>query len=245
MKSFKIILVYTLLVSLSGLSKASSQDAAEILKKMDYLIFAPKDKIATVEIITYKGTQEDKVREAVMKQKGADKKIYRYTKPESQAGISTLSLPGDIMWMKMPAFDKPKKISLLAKSQAFNNTDFAWEDIPNQPYLERFDPKYIGTEGNSFILELTPKSDKSNYSKIVVYIDKTNYFPARMDYYDKKGSKEKEGTYTYSKVGQYWNASEVTMTDLKKNTSTRITMKDVKFDVGISDEEFTEEKFWQ
>ena len=33
-----------------------------------------------------------KEREATLKQKGKYKKLYRYTKPEKQAGIATLSL---------------------------------------------------------------------------------------------------------------------------------------------------------
>lgn len=224
---------------------ASAQDGKEILQKMDKVIFAPKDKQASVIITTYKNGKEDKVREAILKQKGANKKIYRYTAPESQAGIATLSLPGDVMYMKMPAFDKPKKISLLAKSQAFNNTDFAWEDIPNQPYAERYTPKFLKTEESGHVIELVPLSDKSNYSRLEVTIDKTNFYPWKIEYFDKGGHKEKEAVYIYKKLGNYWNANEVTMTDLKKKSATRITMTDVKFDQGIPEEEFTEDKFWR
>lgn len=222
-----------------------AQDGADLIKKMDNIIFAPKDKVAKVKIVTYNNGKEDKVREAELKQKGSDKKIYRYTAPESQAGIATLSLPGDIMWMKMPAFDKPKKISLLAKSQAFSGTDFAWEDIPVQPYSDRYTPRFLKDDGAGYLVELVPKSDKSNYSRLVVTIDKTYSFPKKMEYYDKAGTKEKEAVYVYGKIGSYWNANEVTMTDLKKKTSTKITMTEVKFNTGLSDDIFTEDKFWK
>jgi outer membrane lipoprotein-sorting protein len=245
MKSLKIYSLNLVIIFLLCFFSASAQDAAEILKKMDKVIFAPKDKQATVQIITYKNDKEDKVREAELFEKGPEMKIYRYTKPESQAGIATLSLPGDIMWMKMPAFDKPKKISMLAKSQALNNTDFAWEDIPRQPYSDRYTSKFSGLQGNELIVELTPISDKSSYSRLIAYIDKTNYYPVKIEYYDKGGKKEKEATYVYKMTGKYWNASELTMTDLKKKTATKITMTDVKFDQGLPDDLFTEEKFWQ
>ena len=228
-----------------GVSSLLAQDAAEILDKMDAVIFAPEDKQAVVEITTYKKGEVDKVREAIMKEKGADKKVYRYTQPENQAGIATLSLPGEVMWMKMPAFESPKRISMLAKSQALNNTDFAWEDIPRQPYAERYNPTLTGTELNTYVLELVPKTDKSNYSKLMVYVDKANYYPVRIDYFDKAGNKEKEAHYEYKKVGKYWNASEVTMTDLKRNTATKITMKEVRFDQGIPESIFTPEEFWK
>ena len=222
---------------------AVAQDGAELLKKMDNVIFASKDKQADVKIVVNNNSKEDKIREAELFQKGPDKKIYRYTKPESQAGVATLSLPGDVMWLYMPAYESPKKISLLAKSQAFTGTDFAYEDIPTQPYSLRYTPKFLNDEGNTYAIELKPLSDKSNYSKLIAYIDKTNYYPVRIEYYDKGGNKGKEATYKYSKINGYWNADEVVMTDLKKKSSTTITMTDVKFDQGLKDDLFTVEKF--
>lgn len=243
MKKYLPDIIALIVFFLAGITAAVAQDGAELLKKMDHVIFAPKDKQAQVQILVSGGTKDDKVREALLMQKGADRKIYRYTKPESQAGVATLSLPGDIMWLYMPAFEKPKKISLLAKSQAFTGTDFAYEDIPVQPYSDRYTPKFLKIEGSNYLLELVPKSDKSNYSRLIVAIDQKNHFPVRIDYYDKKGGKQKEALYKYVKTGNYWNAEEVTMTDLKKGSQTRITMSDVIFDQGLPDDLFTVEKF--
>ena len=222
-----------------------AQDGADLLKKMDNIIFAAKDKQAKVKIVVVNNSKDDKVREAALYQKGAEKKIYRYTKPESQAGVATLTLPGDIMWLYMPAYENPKKISLLAKSQAFTGTDFSYEDIPTVPYSQRYTPKYLKNDGNTYAIELIPLSEKSNYSKLIVYIDKTNYYPVKMEYYGKSGTKDKEAVYKYSKIGNYWNADEVTMTDLKKKSTTTITMSEVKFDQGLSDDLFTVEKFYK
>jgi len=65
-----------------------AQNAATILKKMDYITIAPKDKEGKVSIILIDKTGNQKVREAQLFQKGPQKKLYRYTKPESQAGIA-------------------------------------------------------------------------------------------------------------------------------------------------------------
>lgn len=220
-----------------------AQDGAELLGKMDQVIFAPKDKQARVNITVFNDSKDDKVREAVLFQKGIDRKIYRYTKPEKQQGVATLSLPGDIMWLYMPAFEKPKKISLLAKSQAFTGTDFSYEDIPNSFYSQRYTPKLIRTEAAAYVLELVPKSDKSNYSKLIVTLHKTHFYPLMIEYFDKSGGKAKEAKYVYSKINGYWNADEVTMTDLKKKSSTKISMSEVKFNQGLPDDLFTVEKF--
>jgi len=234
MKKFLSIISICLFIT-SGLI---AQDAHGLLAKLDNIMFAPKDKQGIVSIILVDKSGEESVREAEMFQKGRDKKLYRYTKPEKQAGIATLSMPDGVMWLYMPAFGKPKKVTLLAKSQAFTGTDFSYEDMATEPWSNRFFPRIVETGDKAFILELTPRGEKSSYSKVIVTQDKTNYYPIKMEYYDKGGKKFKESTYQYEKIGNYWNAREVIMTNLKKQHSTKIQLKDVIFDQGLSDELF-------
>lgn len=234
-----------LIISIIGiliLTGIQAQDAHDLLAKLDNIMFAPKDKQGIVAIILVDKDGTEKVREAEMFQKGRDKKLYRYTAPEKQAGTATLSLPDGVMWLYLPAFGNPKKISFLAKSQAFTGTDFSYEDMATEPYAERFYPRLVEEESDAFILELTPRGEKSNYSKIIVRQDKTNYYPISMDFYDKGDKKFKESRYQYEKIGNYWNAKEVVMTNIKKKHSTKIQLKDVIFDQGLSDELFTVEK---
>lgn len=217
-----------------------AQDAQTLLGKMDKVMFSAKDKQGVVQIILTNRQGKEKVREAVFMQKG-DKSLYRYTKPESQAGIATLSLPDGVMWLYMPAFGKPKKISLLAKSQAFTGTDFSYEDMSTLPYSERYTPKLLETNDDSYLLELKPKSEDSKYSKILLILDKEHYYPIKMQYYSRNGQKFKEATYIYEKVGDYWNAKQVIMVDLTKQHMTKILLTDVKFNQGIPDSVFTVE----
>jgi outer membrane lipoprotein-sorting protein len=218
-----------------------AQDAHDLLAKLDNVMFSPRDKQGRISIILIDKAGTEKVREAEMFQKGRYHKLYRYTKPESQAGIATLSLPDGVMWLYMPAFGSPKKISLLAKSQAFTGTDFSYEDMATEPYSERFFPRLAGTADDHYLLELTPRSDKSQYSKIIIRQHPEYFYPMHMEYFDKSGKKYKEASYRYEKTGGYWNAKEVVMTDLKKQHSTKILMNDVIFDQGLTDDIFTVE----
>lgn len=248
MKTIKRSIIYFSLSVLALLiltSGVKAQDAHNLLAKLDNIMFSPKDKQGKITIILISKTGKEKVREAEMFQKGRDKKLFRYTQPESQAGIATLSLPDGVMWLYMPAFGSPKKISLLAKSQAFTGTDFSYEDMATQPYAERFYPILVEIKEDAYVLELTPRTDKSSYSKVVVRQDKTNYFPIMMEYYDKGGRKFKEATYQYEKIGNYWNAKEVIMRDLKKEHTTKILLTDIIFDQGLTDEFFTKENLKQ
>jgi outer membrane lipoprotein-sorting protein len=223
------------------LPATAQEDAKAILAKMDQIMFSPKDKSGTLTMILVEKDGSEKVREAEMFQKGPDKKLYRYTKPDSQKGIASLSLPGDVMWLSMPAFDKPKKISLLSRSQAFTGTDFSYEDMATTPYSDRFIPTLQSTGANDYVLDLVPVSGKSSYSKIILRVDKNNGYPIWMKFYNLQGRMFKEATYTYEKIGKYWNAAEVVMKDLEKNHSTKIRLTNIKFDQGLSDDIFTVE----
>ncbi|WKK65642.1 outer membrane lipoprotein-sorting protein [Lutimonas zeaxanthinifaciens] len=238
----KISLTLLSLLMLFMVLPSFGQSAASLLKGMDELMSAPKDKEANVKMILTDRSGKQKVREAIMKQKGQYKKLYKYTAPEKQVGIATLSLPEDIIWLYMPAFNKAVKVTLLSKSQAFTGTDFSYEDMSGSSYSERFTPRILESSDDSiYQLELMPKSMKSRYSKIIAYLDKTHLYPRKMEYFDKDKNYFKYATYKYKKQGKYWYAEEVIMKDIKKEHSTEIILTEIKFDQGLEDSEFTVE----
>jgi len=236
--------VFIVLVLTGSILSAHAQDANTILKNMDNVLYAPEDMtgINTIILIDRNGKKE--IREANIKQKGTDKRIIRFTSPASQSGIAVLSLPNDVMYLYLPAFGKERRISASVKNQNFAGTDFSYDDMESKPYSEKYTPKLIKKEGNVFVLELTPKG-RSDYSKIIVNVNKTNYYPELMEYYDRGNTKIKVAEYTFKKAGIYWNATEIEMTNLKKNHKTKMQMSDVKYDTGLTDDDFTVRKLKQ
>ncbi|MEL4456320.1 outer membrane lipoprotein-sorting protein [Lutimonas vermicola] len=240
MKTLKITLANLLFLIIA--MPLYSQSAASLLRGMDDLMSAPKDKEAIVKMVLKDGSGKEKVREAIMKQKGQYHKIYRYTYPEKQVGTATLSLPDDIIWLYMPAFNKAVKVTLLSKSQAFTGTDFSYEDMSGSSFSERFTPKILpSTDDDIYQLELMPKSMRSRYSKIIVFLDKTHLYPIKMEYFDDNKVYFKSATYEYKKQGNYWYAERVIMKNIKKDHSTEILINKIKFDQGLDDSEFTVE----
>jgi len=221
-----------------GILAANAQDANTLLMNMDEVLYAPKDMTGTNKLILINKNGKEEVREANVKQKGTDMRIMRFTAPASQAGISVLALPDDIMYMYLPAFGKERRISSSVKNQNFAGTDFSYDDMEPKPYAEKYTPELIGEEGSAYVLKLIPKG-RSDYSKLVVKINKTNYYPEHMEYYDRGNTMVKEASYTFRKVGNYWNAAEVEMRNLKKNHKTKMVTSNVEFDTGLSDDEFT------
>lgn len=231
-------MVWIALIVASSALATQAQDVLTIVKNMDHVLYAPSDMTASnkIVLIDKKGKQE--TREATIKQKGTDTRITRFTAPASQAGISVLSLPNDVMYLYLPAFGKERRISSSVKNQNFAGTDFSYDDMEPKPYADKYDPKLLKTEGNTYVVELKPKG-RSDYSKVVVYINKTNYYPERMEYFDKGNNKVKESTYSFEKKGKYWNAREIKMVDIRKQHTTTMLMSDVKYDTGLTDDEFT------
>lgn len=244
MKTVKLSVLISALFLLVGFN-VNAQNANTILKKMDDVMFSAKDQSATIKIILTDKGGSVRTREATIKQKGNSMRLFRFVKPASQAGISILSLPNDVMYLYMPAFGKVRRISSSVKSQNFAGTDFSYDDMESKPYSEKYTPKLLKTEAGDFVLQLIPKSKRSAYSKIIVTIDKINGYPVKMEFYDRGNKKFKVADYQFKKIGKYWNASVITMTNLKKHHQTKMIMSSVKYDQGLSDEDFTVRKLEQ
>ena len=241
MKTIIQIAAFNFIVLAASLLAAEAQDANKILNKMDNVLYAPKDMTGTNTIILIDKNGKQETREATIKQKGDDKRIMHFTSPASQAGIAVLALPNDVMYLYLPAFGKERRISASVKNQNFAGTDFSYDDMEPKPYADKYDPRLIGSDATTYTLELTPK-ERSDYSRIIVHLNKTDYYPESMEYYDMGNTKIKEATYTFKKVGNYWSPAEIEMKDLRKNHITRMQTTNVAYDTGLSDDEFTVRK---
>ena len=238
------LLFPALLVGTTNLVLA--QDAATILKKADEVMYSAKDQSSKMKIILIDKQDREKTREANVLQKGDEMRLFRFTAPASQSGIAFLSLPDDIMYIYMPAFGKERRIASHVKNQSFAGTDFSYGDMEAKPFSEKYNPALIKTEGNYFVLELIPKPEiKSDYSKMIMGVNTSNYCPEHFEFYNNGGIKTKEAKYAFERVGDYWAPKEIIMKDLKKNHTTKMITSEIQYDTGLSDDEFTVRKLKQ
>ncbi len=245
MKKFQMSILVSALSLLIGFN-ANAQDANAILKKADDVLYSAKDQSSKIKIVLIDKQDREKVREANILQKGSDTRLFRFTSPASQAGIAFLSLPNDVMYIYMPAFGKERRIASHVKNQSFAGTDFSYDDMEAKPFSEKYNPKFIKTEDNYYVLELIPKSGiKTDNSKIIMKVNNSNYCPEIFEFYNKGNQKFKEATYSFKKVGNYWAPIEIVMKNLKKNHTTKMITSDIQYDIGLSDDEFTVRKLKQ
>ena len=215
-----------------------AQDALTIVEKLDANLAKIKDKSVDIEMtMSNLKTGKSKVKKAELLQKGETKKLFRYTFPESDAGIATLTLPNDEIYLYLPMFKKPKKITNMAESNAFNKSDFSLDDMASSDFAEKYSAGLMTYEGDAFKVMLTPKDAKSPYSKLVIYIKKSQYTAEKIEYYVKT-EMQKFALYNYRKVSDVWVADEVSMEDVKKQHKTTLKMTNIKINQGLDDSLF-------
>jgi outer membrane lipoprotein-sorting protein len=181
------------------------------------------------------------VRELQTKQKGSALRLSVFTSPADVKGVAFLARSDDEMYVYMPEFGKIRRIASHVKKENFMGTDFSYSDMGSSDWAKTYDARVTKREAKNVLLELVPrKVDEVDYGKLTMLVDTSTYMALRIQYFDKKGTLWKEMTQTQiKKISSYWVAGAITMRDLKKNHSTTIEQKDISFDRGLKDDDFS------
>ena len=176
-----------------------------------------------------------------------DKTLSIFDKPRDVKGTAFLSFShkegADDQWLYLPALKRVKKISSNNKSGPFMGSEFAFEDLSSQE-VEKYTYRYVGDDVldgiNCFMLERDPVDPKSGYTVQIVWIDKEEYIPRKIDFYDRKSSLLKTLTFSNYKqyLDKYWRASEMNMINHQTGKSTRLEWREFKFATGLTDRDF-------
>jgi outer membrane lipoprotein-sorting protein len=226
---------------------AGGLTATQIMQKVDDVLYAPKDKKTKMRFVLVDKNGRESMRELEAMEKGADRRSMKFTVPADQKGIGFLSLPNDVMYVYLPAFGKTRRIASHVKNGKFAGTDLSYENLEAKRYSLTWDAKLVKTDVEFYYIEQTPKAGvETEYSKTKVQIRKDNFYPVRVEYYDKTGSIYKVMTRTgIEKFGNYWDARESVMEDVKANHKTKLLLLDAKFDNGLADDQFSERYLMQ
>jgi len=242
MKNIKILLSIVALIFSMGVSAQS--EAVKKLDLVDNILNGPKDQEMQIKISIYDKKGNVSERELILMQKACCMRLTKFIAPADQKGIAFLSLPNDNLTMYLPAFGKTRKVAGHVKNTKFAGTDYTYEDMEAKKYNDKYDPKIIKTETDSYVLELTPKAgSKSEYSKLHMTVRSSDNYPTLIEYFDKGGKliKKMESS-NIKKVGKYLLAHQTILTDLRSNTKTKMEISNVKFDSNLSDDLFTEKQ---
>lgn len=178
-----------------------------------------------------------------------EKTLIIFDNPRDVKGTAFLTyshkVGNDDQWLYLPALKRVKRISSRNKSGSFVGSEFAYEDITSQE-VEKYTYKWLRDEvyegQECFVVQFYPVDKKnSGYTRLVTWIDKSEYRTWKIEYYDRKNSHLKTLTITgYQKyLDKYWRPVEMDMVNHQNGKSTRLEFSHYRFRVGLKDRDFS------
>ncbi|MBN1450243.1 MAG: outer membrane lipoprotein-sorting protein [Anaerolineales bacterium] len=235
-------LVTVIAIALASITTGAEMTATGILHKADQVESAPKDQTYTMSMVLVDKQGHRKEREAKMMQKGDSMRLLKFLSPGDIKGAGILTLPGDVIYFYMPAFNNTRRIAAHVKNQSFMGTDFTYDDFGSITYGEDYNAVGVREQDAHYVLELTPKKEADKeYSKLLLWVDMSNFYKVKTEYYGKSGEllkvMERENI---RKIGEYWVAHTMTMKDVKKQHRTILQLTNVEIDKDLGDELFSQ-----
>lgn len=176
-----------------------------------------------------------------------DKSLIVFDQPRDVAGTALLTYThktaDDDRWLYLPALKRVKRIASSNKSGPFMGSEFAYEDLGSQE-PEKYTYKYLRDETlegqDVFVFERYPVDKDSGYTRQVVWMDKAEYRPLKIEFYDRKKSLLKTLTLgDYQEyLGKYWRPGKLDMVNHQTGKSTTLLFKNYKFRNGFRERDF-------
>ncbi|MBN1818037.1 MAG: outer membrane lipoprotein-sorting protein [Sedimentisphaerales bacterium] len=228
-------------------------DVQEIVSKANIVAYYQgNDGKAKVQMkITDKGGQV-REREFIILRKddtdGGDQKYFVYFQlPADVRRMTYLVLKhaqldrDDDRWLYMPSLDLVKRIAAGDKRTSFVGSNFLYEDVSGRNLAEDVHELTEMTEQYYLVKNTPKKPDTVEFGYFIVAIDRKTFVPMKMEFFDKNGKLYR--TIESKKVETIQNFVTVTeslVTDLNSGGKTEMKFSEVKYNLGLSDELFSE-----
>jgi outer membrane lipoprotein-sorting protein len=233
---------FMLLIPLSTSFAQTALTAEQVLAKVDQCVNGSADQEMKMALVLIDKNGGEQTREIIMLQKGSDRRIGKFLSPADQKGIGFLSLPDNVFYIYLPAYKKTRRIASHIKNTKFASTDFTYEDMEAKNYADKWSARLLAGSETQYQLELLLKNNAaSEYGKLILWVNKDNFYPQAIEYYDKNFKPYKKMTSSQiDQVNGFWIAKESLMEDLKSGHKTKMLLRDVKFNSGIAADKFSE-----
>ncbi len=232
-------------------AQGAEMSAYDIVKKAEDLLDQAKDSQTNIlmTLVNEKGQKRERTLSAYVKKSGenSSKSIIFFNSPADVKGTSFLvwtdEKKEDRQWLFLPALQRVRQISSSGKGESFMGTELTFydmgsHDIDDFTYTRMKDDVLNGEA--CYVIQAMPKKVEF-YGKVVVWIRKGNFIPAKADFFDPKGVYEKQGHFSEVKNIQGINTpTHIEMHNVKNNRTTIIILSNILYDKGLKDDIFTE-----
>ena len=123
-------------------------------------------------------------------------------------------------------------------------SEFAYEDLASQE-IDKYTYKYLRDETfngvDCFVIERYPAYKHSGYTRQIAWVNKAEYRPEKIVFYDRKNSLLKTLIYSgYEQyLGQFWRPESMDMINHQTEKSTSLKWLNYQFKTGLSDRDFS------
>jgi len=231
-----ICLLFSGIMAYAGTETTLTVD--EIMDKMEETSpdFTTQKTISEMILIDKKGNEE--VREMLMfSQEGEDGKssiLMRFLSPKSQKGTGILSVnDGEKIHFYLPAYGRAR---LMAGSDEFAGTGLSYEDMSMDYKDKDYEKNLLEETDSEYIIEVLPSGEDVSYEKIILHVDKENFYAKKVEFYETMNELTKTLTINKIEINDKHKVTpmEIEFTDIAEGDKTKIVMKEIEYDIELS-----------
>lgn len=254
MKLSKIILsLLIVIISIPVLSFGQNKlTGLDIIQKVyDRPTGTDQEGELTMTLINSRGDRRVRKIKQFIKDFGKEeKKIMFFISPADVRNTSFMSWSydevgrDDDQWIYLPALKKVKRISSDSKSDYFMGSDFTYDDLGDRHPTDDThkllrEEKFNGED--CYVIESIPKEEDYIYSRTVTWVIKDKWIGQKKEFYDEDDERLKTlSVIKYEKIKDYLILTHSRMHNVQKDHTTNMLLENLKVDVGVPNNKFTE-----
>lgn len=237
----------------------------DVMKKSRELYLA-KDQVSTVTLrkIDKKGDEQKIVTKRYWKAYGGkegfeSKTLFVTEVPPDQRGVGFLigdyvkaGQPDDLR-LYLPSLKQVRRMTTREQDDAFMGSDLTFADL-GQRELDEDTHTLLRTEKchaadgkqqssvtlECYVVESVPKDKESLYGKKLTWVPTGDFTPVKIDYYDRKGELLKTQAIEWQHPDNVWAWKKAEVKNVQTAHRTLFEISDLRNNVGLSDDDFTE-----
>jgi Outer membrane lipoprotein-sorting protein len=215
-----------------------------------------KDRSSLAMMQTYDHGSLVRTRELVVTEqtdpRGEHRTFLRFTSPADVQNTRFLHLSPrgekDQQWLWAPGTRRTRRLGDAQRDENFFGTDLSYRDLELLVRIQQWNDDeatatLVGEETidgkPSYLVELVPKNEEFPYSKYRLWFGKDDLLLWRVDVYEGDQVQKRVTPSRYEKIGDYQTAMEADIANVQAETHTVFTMRDVKYDAGVSEGVFS------
>lgn len=245
-----LIVALLLLFVFTGIKDLQAMTAQEIVEKANQAsYYQGADGGAKVNMVITDSQGRTREREMDIlrlngQEKGKQKYFVYFSSPSDVKGMTYLVWKkegeDDDRWLYLPALDLVRRIAASDKRSSFVGSNFAYEDISGRGTEE--DEHTLLEKGDIYKIKSIPKdSGKVEFSYFITWVDKETFLPMKAELYDKNGKLYKTlEALEVKDIQGYPTVTKMKASDLNSKGYTVSEMSEIKYDIGLKDDIFTE-----